>query len=180
VSSVLRSGPAPSARDRQVSDLLDDWVRHDAPRLDANDDGFYDQAGPTIMDATWTPIAEAVMRPVFGGLVDDLDEVRSLDGTSGQSYVDKDLRTLLRRPVRGRFNLRYCGRGSLRACRASLWRAIGQTADGLAALFGNPDPTSWRKPAGRTSFVPGLIPNTIRETNRPTYQQVLELQRPRR
>jgi hypothetical protein len=94
-------------------------VRRDAPRLDADNGGLYDEAGPTIMDAVWTPIAEAVMRPVFGGLVDDLDEVRSLDGTSGQSYVDKDLRTLLRRPVRGRVNLRYCGRGSLRACRAS-------------------------------------------------------------
>ena len=180
VSSVLHTGPAPNARDRQVRDLLDDWVRHDAPRLDANDDGVFDQAGPTIMDAVWTPIAAAVMRPVFGDLVDDLNEVRALDGTSGQSYVDKDLRTLLRRPVRGRFNLRYCGRGSLRACRASLWRAIGQAADGLAALFANPDPPGWRKPAARTNFVPGLIRNTFRTTNRPTYQQVLELRRPRR
>ena len=117
------------------------------------------------------------MRPVFGDLVDDLDEVRSLGGQSGESYVDKDLRTLLRRPVRGRFNLRYCGRGSLRACRRSLWSAIGQVADGLAVLFGNPDPASWRKQADSTSFEPGLMPNTMRETNRPVFQQVLELRR---
>ena len=32
----------------------------DAPRLDADDDGHYDDAGPTIMDALWRPIAEAV------------------------------------------------------------------------------------------------------------------------
>lgn len=180
ISRVLRTGPAPSTRDRQVLDLLDDWVRRDAPRLDDDDDGLYDQAGPTIMDAVWTPIAEAVMRPVFGGLIDDLNAVRGLAATPGESYVDKDLRTLLRRPVRGRFNLHYCGGGSLRACRASLWRAIGETADGLAALFATSDPTRWRKPADRTSFVPSLIPNTIRETNRPTYQQVLEFQRRRR
>jgi Penicillin amidase len=180
VSRVLRTGPAPSARERQVRDLLDAWVRRDAPRLDADNDGLYDQAGPAIMDAVWTPLAEAVMRPVFGDLVDDLDEARSLNGTSGQSYVDKDLRTLLRRPVRGRFNLRYCGRGSLRACRASLWRAIGRAADGLATQFAGTDPTAWRKPALRTTFVPGLIPNTIRATNRPTYQQVLEFRRPGR
>jgi hypothetical protein len=90
--------------------------------------------------------------------------------------VDKDLRTLLRRPVRGRYNLRYCGKGSLSACRASLWAAIGNAADELAAQLG-PDPAKWLKAASRTSFTPGLIPNTFRTTNRPTFQQVLELQR---
>jgi acyl-homoserine lactone acylase PvdQ len=179
VSRVLRTGRAPNPRAQQVVDLLDNWVRRHAPRLDADNDGLFDDAGPAIMDAVWEPIATAVMRPVFGSVVEDLDEVRGLGGASGQSYVDKDLRTLLRRPVRGRFNLRYCGRGSLRACRRSLWTAIGQTADMLAAEFGNPDPASWRKEADRTSFVPGLIPNTIRETNRPTFQQVLELSRRR-
>ena len=177
VSRVLRMGRAPSPLAQQVVDLLDNWVRRDAPRLDADGDGLYDEAGPTIMDAVWKPIATAVMRPVFGELVEDLDDVRSVGGLSGESYVDKDLRTLLRRPVRGRFNLRYCGRGSLRACRRSLWTAIGHTADGLAALLGNPDPATWRKPANRTRFVPGLISNTIRKTNRPVFQQVLELRR---
>ena len=33
------------------SNILDDWVGRDAPRLDANDDGLYDEAGPVIMDA---------------------------------------------------------------------------------------------------------------------------------
>ena len=46
VSRVLHTGPAPSARDQKVVDLLDDWVRRDAPRLDADDDGLYDEAGP--------------------------------------------------------------------------------------------------------------------------------------
>ncbi len=78
VSRVLRSGPAPSDRAARVVQILDDWVRRDAPRLDANDDRLYDEPGPVIMDAVWGPIAEAVMRPVFGDLVDDLDEVRSL------------------------------------------------------------------------------------------------------
>jgi hypothetical protein len=177
VSAVLRRGPAPSARDRRVVEILDDWVRRDAPRLDADGDGLYDEAGPALMDAVWRPIADAVMRPVFGDLLEDLDDVRGLGGPSGQSYVDKDLRTLLRRPVRGRFNLRYCGRGSLVACRSALWAAVGQAADGLAAWFGNPDPGTWRVTAARTSFAPGLIPNTFRATNRPVYQQVLELSR---
>jgi acyl-homoserine lactone acylase PvdQ len=177
VSAVLRRGPAPSARDRRVVEILDNWVRRDAPRLDADGDGLYDEAGPALMGAVWRPIADAVMRPVFGDLLEDLDDVRDLDGPSGQSYVDKDLRTLLRRPVRGRFNLRYCGRGSLAACRSALWAAVGQAADALASFFGNPDPATWRATAARTRFAPGLIPNTFRATNRPVYQQVLELRR---
>jgi acyl-homoserine lactone acylase PvdQ len=177
VSRVLQTARAPSARAQQVARLLDNWVRRDAPRLDTDGDGLFDDAGPTIMDAAFEPIARAVMGPVFGDLLEDLDDVRGLDGLSAASYVDKDLRTLLRRPVRGRFNLRYCGRGSLRACRGSLWTAIGQVADGVAALFGNPDPASWRKQAARSRFVPGLLPNTFRQTNRPVFQQVLELRR---
>jgi hypothetical protein len=42
-----------------------------------------------------------------------------------------------------------------------------------------PDPAAWRADQGFTSFAPGLIPNTFPTTNRPTYQQVLELVGPR-
>jgi acyl-homoserine lactone acylase PvdQ len=177
VRQVLRTGPAPNARDQEVVDLLNDWVRRDAPRLDANGDGFYDDAGPVIMDAAWHPIAAAVMQPVFGPLVGALDSVRGLGGQSGESYVDKDLRTLLGDRVRGRFHLSYCGGGSLSACRASLWAVIDQTANQLAASQGQPDPALWREPASTTGFVPGLLPNRFPTTNRPTFQQVLELQR---
>ena len=128
------------------------------------------------MDSAWRPIAEAVMGPVLGDALEDVNDVRSLSGASGQSYVDKDLRTLLGRHVRGEFNLSYCGQGSLRRCRIALWAALDQVAKSLAAEKG-PDPTKWRGDASRTGFQPGLIPDTIRATNRPTFQQVLELAR---
>ena len=51
VSEVLRGGPAPNALAAQVVDLLDDWVRRDAPVLDADNSGQYDDAGP---DRSWT------------------------------------------------------------------------------------------------------------------------------
>ncbi len=177
VSRVLHTAPAPNARDARVVRLVDDWVRRDAPRLDADLDGRYDDPGPAILDAVWRPIAEAVMRPVFGALLEDLNDVRSLNGQSGHSFVDKDLRTLLQHPVSGPFRLSYCGNGRLGACRDSLWAAVHQAADQLAAQLG-PDPAQWLTTAARTSFTPGLIPNTIRTTNRPTFQQVLELQHP--
>ena len=178
ISRVLASpGPAPSARDARVVQILDDWVARDAPRVDADNDGRWDDAGPVILDNLWRRLADAVMRPVFGDLLGDLDSVRGLGGQSGHSYVDKDLRTLLGDPVRGRFHLRYCGNGSPAACRASLWAAVHSAADDLATMLG-PDPTAWRGTASKTGFTPGLIPDTFRTTNRPTFQQVLELQHP--
>jgi acyl-homoserine lactone acylase PvdQ len=177
VSRVLRTGAAPNARDQQIADLLDDWVDRDAPRLDADDDGIYDEAGPVIMDAVWRPIADAVMTPVFGALLGDLNRLRSLNGMEGASYVDKDLRTLLGDPVVGPFNLAYCGAGDLTACRDSLWQAIHQAADATTTQLGEADPSLWRKPAPRTTFVPGLLPDTFPFTNRPTFQQVLEFER---
>jgi hypothetical protein len=179
VSRVLSTGPAPSALAERTVDVLDDWIARDAPRLDADLDGDYDDAGPVILDRLWRPVAEAVMRPVYGDLTDDLDDARGLSGTAGQSYVDKDLRALLGGRVKGRFNLSYCGNGSLDACRASLWAAVEQVAGALAVQQG-PEPSTWTATAARTGFDPGLIPDTIRTTNRPTFQQVLELARERR
>ena len=70
VSRVLRTGSAPNARDQQVLDLLDDWVGRDAPLIDADDNGTYDEAGPTVMSAMWSPVANAVVqarpRAAFG------------------------------------------------------------------------------------------------------------------
>jgi acyl-homoserine lactone acylase PvdQ len=178
VSRVLRTGSAPNPRDQEIVDLLDDWVDRDAPRMDADLDGFYDEAGPVIMDAMWRPLADAVMAPVFGPLLGDLDNVRNLDGLEGESYVDKDLRKLLGDPVHGPFNLSYCGSGTLAVCRDALWQAIDQTADATATQLGEPDPTLWKKPINRTGFIPGILPDTFPSTNRPTFQQVLELEHP--
>ena len=178
VSRVLQAGQAPTRRDQKVVDILDESVGRDAPRLDADANTFYDEPGPVIMDAVWRPIAEAVMSPVFGALIPDLDNVRGLDGLSGESYVDKDLRRLLGDPVVDPpFQLSYCGLGSLPVCSDSLWQAIHQAADTLAAQQGQADPSLWRKTAAVISFVPGILPNKIPFTNRPTFQQVLEFDR---
>ena len=75
--------------------------------------------------------------------------------------------------MQGAFELRYCGAGSLDACRASLWAAVDQVVNQLVAQQGA-DPVAWRSAARRTGFTPGLIPDTFRATNRPTFQQVIE------
>ncbi|MBY0279618.1 penicillin acylase family protein [Candidatus Binatia bacterium] len=177
ISRTLRRADAPSARDQQVLDIMDDWIERDAPRIDVDGDGKFDDAGAVIMDAVFRPIVEAVLSPVLGDLVDDVNDVRGLNGLEGASYVDKDLRTLLGEPVTGRYHVRYCGGGSLSACTASLWQVVHATADQLAADQGKADPSQWRKDASTTGFVPNVLPDRFPTTNRPTFQQVLELDR---
>ncbi len=194
IRAVLRTGEAPDALTRRAAELVDEWSRQGGSRLDRDLDGTIDHPAAAILDGLpreddpgeyrlgFRSLADAVMRPVLGPLLDDLADVQGRDpvgsfGGGWYSYVDKDLRTLLDRRVRGRFNLRYCGGGSLARCREALWGALKETADALAAQQG-PDPAQWRsRRATRTRFAPGLIPDTIRYTNRPTYQQVLELAR---
>jgi hypothetical protein len=179
VNSVLQGSAAPNRLDAQVLTLLNTWVAADAPRLDADNNGFDDSPGPAIMDGVWTGIADAVMSPVFNStsLLSDLNSIRGLGGDAGQSYVDKDLRHLLGEPVVGPFHLDYCGNGSLSVCRASLWSAFNSAVSQLETQYG-PNPNTWLEQASRTGFTPGLISNTMRTTNRPTFQQVIELQRP--
>ena len=174
VSRVLRSGPAPSPLAAKVVDVVDDWVRRDAPVLDADNSGQYDDAGPAIMNLLWGQIADAVVRPRLGDQTADLDAIRGLGSLSGESIVDKDLRTLLGDPVRGKFQLRYCGKGDLAACRASLWDAVTAWPSWGSSSRVPSRPRGARLPAAPPSR-PGLIPDTFRITNRPTFQQVLEL-----
>ncbi|NND66944.1 MAG: hypothetical protein HKN19_05075 [Halioglobus sp.] len=173
ISEVLSGGSAPNALAAEVVDLLDAWVADDAPRLDADDDGFNDHAGPTIYDELFEPLARAVMSPVFGASIEALDNRRNLGGNHGGSLVDKDLRTLLGQEVEGPFNLSYCGNGDLDTCRDSLWAVVDSVTAELAGERGD-DPSTWLKEGQRSGFTPGLIPNTFRATNRPTFQQVLE------
>ena len=64
--------------------------------------------------------------------------------------------------------------GNLAACRASLWQALKDAGDTLAAAQGTNDPTQWRSDATgeRIRFLPSF-PITMRWTNRPTFQQAI-------
>jgi acyl-homoserine lactone acylase PvdQ len=190
ISAVLDGTPAPSPRDAQMLELLESWRAHGASRLDLNGDGKIDDPGAAIMDAAWPRIARAVMSPVLGPLLPELEMLQPLDDPANDQgsaydsgwygYVDKDLRTLLGDPVQGPFHVHYCGAGVLAACRASLWTAIDQAGAALQAAQGA-DPTAWRADATpeRIRFAGGLLPDTMRWTNRPTFQQVISFARHR-
>jgi acyl-homoserine lactone acylase PvdQ len=181
IDRVLSGGPAPDALTAQAADLVTAWGAGGGSLLDSDLDGFIDAPGAAVMEAAWDRLADAVMSPVLGPLVDDLAKLVARHDSAGYQfgwygYVDKDLRTLLGDRVQGKYRLRYCGGGVLETCRASLWTAMQRAAAELAAAQG-PDPTAWREPATRIEFIPGFIPETMRFTNRSTFQQVIRFAR---
>jgi acyl-homoserine lactone acylase PvdQ len=184
IKAVLDTGPAPTPREQEMLDLLDQWLADGSSRLDRDLDGGIDAPGAAIMDAAWPKIADAVMSPVLGPQLGDLASLISRDNRPGNQgsaynsgwygYVDKDLRTLLGRNVAGKFQTRFCGMGNLAACRSSLWQALEDAGDQLAAAQGTNDPAQWRSDATpeQIRFLPSF-PIPIRWTNRPTFQQAI-------
>lgn len=182
--AVLESGPAPSSRAQAAARLVDDWRAQGSSRLDRDLDGRIDHPGAAVLEAAWRPLAESVLAPVLGPLVTRLRQVHGSHdapgpdangfGSGWYGYVDKDLRSLLGRPVNGPYRTRFCGAGDLVACRAALWGALDGAARELEAAQGA-DPARWRADATaeRIRFAGGLLPRTMRFTNRPTFQQVM-------
>jgi len=186
IKRVLDTGPAPTPREQQMLDQLDLWHSQGSSRLDRDLDGFIDAPGAAIMDTAFTGMANAVMGPVLGP---QLNELASLNGRSNDAniggssygsgwygYIDKDLRTLLGDQVTDKFHTRFCGGGSLAACRESLWAAMKAAGDELSDTFGTDDPSQWFSigASERIRFPPlPVFLASMRWTNRPTYQQVI-------
>jgi acyl-homoserine lactone acylase PvdQ len=193
VNAVLQGGPVPDAQSAQAVALVNAWIGRGASRLDRDLDGKVDDPGAAVIDQSWDALSEAVLRPVLGDLAAPGALLGQLEGrdnsprrSNGSSfgggwygYVEKDLRAVLGRPVKGAYSRRYCGNGDLAACRQSLWAVIQQAAATLAAAQG-PDPSAWRADATeeRIDFRPGVLgaENTMRWANRPTLHQLMEFE----
>ena len=184
IKAVLEGSTPPSARAADVAGLLDIWRSKGGSRLDRDLDGKVDDPGAAAMDAAWPKLADAVLGTVLGPLTDRLAKLmdRSDDAGPGGSayisgwygYVDKDLRSLLKRPVKGPYKTKFCGVGDLAVCRAALWAALDAAAAELVAAQGAA-PSAWRADATkeRIRFTSGILADTMRWTNRPTFQQVM-------
>ena len=185
LARLLKGGTSPSARATRMLELLEDWRAQGGSRLDKDLDGKIDHPGAAILDTAWNRLADAAMTPVLGKpLADQLGSTvhsRYDLPPSGQfsgwhMYMSKDLRSLLGESVKGPFANRYCGSGDVNVCRAALWAALEAAGVELETAQGA-DPAAWRADATREriGFLPGLLTDTIRYTNRPSgIQQVIE------
>jgi len=180
---LLQGSQPPNSQAGQMLMLLAAWNQHGGSRLDRDLDGKIDDPGAAIMDAAWPKIADAFMAPQLGPQLDELNSLFSrFDQPPGgqysgwYQYFDRDIRTLLGMPVAQPLANHYCGNGNLAACRTAVWNAIAAAGAQLTTAQGTSDPTKWRADATaeRIHFVPGLLPLTMRYTNRPSgIQQVI-------
>jgi acyl-homoserine lactone acylase PvdQ len=176
INTKLALTPAPSPRDEQLRTLVNTWLQQGASRLDRNGDGKVDDPGAAILDRAWAKLADAVLSPVLGSLTDQLATLMGRDdapNAQGSSYID-GWYGYVNKDLQGGFANHYCGAGDATACSKSLWAGLDAAGNELAAAQG-PDPAAWRSDATaeRIHFAPGILPATMRWTNRPTYQQIL-------
>jgi hypothetical protein len=194
-----------SGSDEQMLQLLDAWHRSGAHRLDGNGDNVYDRsAAVALMDAWWPRAVTAEFRPALGKTLFDVvvNTVLSLKGGFGWDWatqVQKDMRSVLGKPERGRYSRVYCGgpvkepagRAALRRartrCRTRLLSTLRAAVAEVAAKQGSPDPSKWKVMATCDKKDPPIcdqeVPNTAGAIdtppfpwqNRGTYHQVVGL-----
>jgi acyl-homoserine lactone acylase PvdQ len=144
--------PRGGALGRAVSELRA-WVAsgsHRINRAHPGASGSYEQSDAIrILDAWWPRWVRAQFGPALGtSLLNQVERAFPINdepghGVSGNhlgsafdvgfyGIVQKDLRSVLKRKVKGPLNRRYCGGGSLKKCRAalesSLLAAVGESA----------------------------------------------------
>ncbi|MEV5727676.1 penicillin acylase family protein [Streptomyces pharetrae] len=151
-----------------------------------------------ILDAWWPLLVKAAFEPglgsdLYGAFTAGLpvDEPPSAaHGPTGAhagsafqygwwSHVDKDVRAVLGEPVRGPLADRYCGGGSLAACRDILTGTLEEAAGRTAAQVYPGDAhcaagDQWCADAIVHRALGGIGHRTVGWQNRPTYQQVVE------
>jgi acyl-homoserine lactone acylase PvdQ len=195
-----------SPKMRHAVSVLRAWVRSGGHRLDRDHNGTYEHSEAiSILDRWWPKWLRAEFRPTMGGAVynraqslERQDDDPNLDGehhgsayqTGWYHYAQKDLRRLLGRRVRGELSRVYCGgsrkrQGTRRKCqsrlRASLGRALTQDPavfykDETCEDYGMPS-NQWCYDAVRQRPVGAINQPLIHWINRPTFQQVVEIQK---
>jgi acyl-homoserine lactone acylase PvdQ len=172
--------------------LLDQWLKAGAPRADRDRNGSYEfQSAIALFDSWWQDgahsVAYDVMSGRLGGLVRRLpqgldDHPRSGQGSSFNGiawygYLNKDLRTVLGRRVAGPYSTGYCGKGSLKACRATLRASLAAAVARVLREQGRSSVSQLTYDKHQddirasTAGIVGVRP--IDWQNRPTFQQVV-------
>ncbi|MFE2267370.1 penicillin acylase family protein [Streptomyces griseosporeus] len=197
---VVTSSPVTDTTAAAAVSKLQAWLAAGARRTEtsAGSKTYANAEAIRILDAWWPLLVKAEFEP---GLGSDLyaaitanlpvDEAPSAGhgptgshaGSSFQygwwSYVDKDIRAVLGEQVQGPLAQKYCGGGSLGACRdvllGTLKEAAGKTA---AQVYPGDDQCAagdqWCADSIVQRTLGGIKHYRISWQNRPTYQQVVE------
>ena len=193
---VIKTGKKPklSKKLKKAIKTLTAWRKSGAHRRDTNGDGVYEQARAVrLMDAWWPRLVQAEFKPTLGAtLYDRLTGMMGIDDAPGAGgsayisgwfgYVDKDLRSILKQPVDDPYSRKYCGGGKLKPCRTALRTSLNQAIkhSSAAEVYANAEcdggDAQWCTDAIRHTQVGGVSQPPIHWQNRPTFQQVVEVQ----
>ncbi|QOV39399.1 penicillin acylase family protein [Streptomyces ferrugineus] len=197
---VVNSSPVTDPTAAAAVSKLQTWLSAGGRRTEtsAGSKKYADADAIRILDAWWPLLVKAQFEPglgseLYAAMTNNLpiDESPSAGhgptgshaGSSFQygwwSYVDKDIRAVLGEPVQGPLAQKYCGDGSLGACRdiliSTLKEAAGKTA---AQVYPGDDQCSagdqWCADSIVQRTLGGIKHGKISWQNRPTYQQVVE------
>ncbi|MFD3454097.1 penicillin acylase family protein [Streptomyces sp. NPDC058691] len=197
---VIRSSAVSDPAAAAAVTKLGDWVTAGAKRKEtsAGSHTYANADAVRIMDAWWPLLVKAEFEPGLGsGLYAALTANLTVDeapsaghGPTGAhagsafqygwwSYVDKDIRAVLGEPVQGGLAAKYCGGGSLSACRSILISTLKQAAATTAAQVYPGDENcsagdQWCADTVIQRPLGGIKHGKISWQNRPTYQQVVE------
>ncbi len=192
----VMTGTSAPADDRLLAmrEELEIWAKAGGHRKDANGDGAYEDARAiAVLDAWWKPLTDAIFGPAVGTpfealklTIDDSPMEHKGSSWDDGSYgaVLQDLRVILGDKTVGGWKTAYCGRtateaATLASCRAVLWASLTQAADSLTTQFSSAEPSQWlRTPADDQIRFDPLLAKVLpmRWINRPTFQQVVQLQ----
>ncbi|GGU94732.1 penicillin acylase [Streptomyces filipinensis] len=197
---VINSSPVTDSTAADAVKKLQAWVTAGAKRTEtsAGSKTYADADAIRILDAWWPQLVKAEFEPGLGSglytaFTNDIpvDEAPSAGhgptgshaGSSFQygwwSYVDKDIRAVLGENVQGGLAGKYCGGGSLGACRDVLISTLKQAAQATAAqVYPGDDQCSagdqWCADSIVQRTLGGIKHGKISWQNRPTFQQVVE------
>jgi hypothetical protein len=174
------------------------WVHAGAHRRDFDRNHRYEHSDAIrIMDAWFPRWVAAEFKPTIGGDVfDQIDSMNEVDNApnnhgghlgsayddSWYGYINKDLRQVLGKRVRGRYSRTYCGGGVRKACRAALASSLEAALRLSRAQVYSGDPQcedgdQWCWDAVGHRPLGGITQPLIHWINRPTFQQAVEIRR---
>ncbi|MGW0614842.1 penicillin acylase family protein [Streptomyces sp. NPDC002788] len=197
---VVNSAPVTDPTAAAAASKLQAWVAAGGKRTEtsAGSKQYADADAIRILDAWWPLLVKAEFEPGLGSELYaamtanlPIDESPSAAhgptgshaGSSFQygwwSYVDKDLRAVLGEQVKGPLARKYCGDGSLGACRDTLVSTLKEAAGKTAAQVYPGDDVcaagdQWCADSINHRTLGGIKHGKISWQNRPTYQQVVE------
>ncbi|MGZ4484345.1 MAG: penicillin acylase family protein [Nocardioidaceae bacterium] len=195
-------GRPADSQDARAVRLLRRWVADGAHRVDRGRTGAYvHQAAIDLFDTWWDPtdagascapqcgfaLPRDAMRHALGRYVGVLPEPlddhprehigSAFNGISWYGYLNKDLRQVLGRPVRGPYSRRYCG--PLAPCRAALTASLHAAVQAALATekVSSVGALTYDKTRDDIVSVPAGVVGVRRIDwqNRPTFQQVVQL-----